>query len=294
MRYTISFSIIGFVIIFTACSPAEGNRRGHEFMPDMVHPTGYEANLFDYYYYTRWGSEEEYKAYTMPRLSVPGTVARGQNAFANAPDDASRINALDAFDGVAEGSIAFTPNGSVPYYYKDTDDERLKATREITRNPFPITESGLEQGKELYNIYCGICHGENGDGQGYLVREGNPSAGIVAGVYPAAPANMLLDTFVNTSPGRLYHAIMYGKNVMGPYSDKLSYRERWEVIHYIRSLQAKFKKLEYNAEVNTFNRESSPWATMEASLKKNAPLDTDTIKLRENTPVDEGHNTNKH
>ena len=31
---------------------------------------------------------------------------------------------------------------------------------------------------------------------------------------------------------------MYGKNVMGGYSDKLSYEERWQVIHYIHSLIA--------------------------------------------------------
>ena len=42
---------------------------------------------------------------------------------------------------------------------------------------------------------------------------------------------------------------MYGKNVMGSYKDKISYEERWQVIHYIRSLQAKDKKLEYSEQV---------------------------------------------
>ena len=69
-------------------------------------------------------------------------------------------------------------------------------------------------------------------GLGYLVREDG-------GVYPAQPANFLLEEFVQASEGRYYHSIMYGKNVMGGYADKLSYEERWQVIHYIRSLQAK-------------------------------------------------------
>ncbi len=40
---------------------------------------------------------------------------------------------------------------------------------------------------------------------------------------------------------------------MGSYKDKLSYEERWQVIHYIRGLQATEKGLEYGPEVNTFN-----------------------------------------
>jgi hypothetical protein len=40
---------------------------------------------------------------------------------------------------------------------------------------------------------------------------------------------------------------------MGGYSDKVSYEERWQVIHYIRSLQAKEAGATYNEEENTFN-----------------------------------------
>lgn len=245
-------------------------------MADMTHTTGYEANLYDYYYYNRWGTEAEYKKFASPRTSVPGTVARGQISVANAAEGTGRMDAMASFSGITDGSFAMTPNGSVPYYYADTEEERARATREITTNPFPITEAGLAHGKELYVIYCGICHGEKGDGLGYLVREEDPAKGIVAGVYPAAPANFMLDTFVNANPGRFYHSIMYGRNVMGSYADKLTYQERWEVIHYIRSLQAQTKKAVYSADANTFNNEATPWAAMEASMKKPAPLVTDT------------------
>jgi hypothetical protein len=51
---------------------------------------------------------------------------------------------------------------------------------------------------------------------------------------------------------------MYGKNLMGSYKDKISYEERWNVIHYIRSLQAKELKLEYNQEINTLNSIDRP------------------------------------
>ncbi len=262
-------------------------------MPDMTHTTGYEANLYDYYYYNRWGTEAEYKKFAGPRKSVEGTVARGHISLANAGDDVLRMEAMAAFSGLNEGSFAMTPNGSVPYYYTDTEEERIRATKEITKNPFPITEASLAHGKDLYIIYCGICHGEKGDGLGYLVREEDPAKGIVAGVYPAAPANFMLDTFVNSSVGRLYHGIMYGKNVMGSYADKLSYKERWEVIHYIRSLQAQTKKLDYSPSSNTFNSEATPWAVVDATMKKNiAPSAIDTSSHQ--TPVGEQQHTNQH
>ena len=131
-------------------------------------------------------------------------------------------------------------NGYVPYAYSDTEEERLRAAAEITTNPYPITQSGLARGKELYTIYCGICHGDKADGAGYLVRDDG-------GVYPNQPANLLLPQFVEASEGFMYHSIMYGKNVMGSYADKLSYEERWQVIHYIRSLQAEEAGLVYEA-----------------------------------------------
>lgn len=293
MRYTIQLSIFACLLFAVACSPAKGDRTGHEYMPDMTHTVGYEANLYDYYYYNRWGTEAEYLKYASPRHSVPGTVARGQISVANASDEAAMVQAMAAFSGQGEGSFALTPNGSVPYYYKDTEEERARATREITRNPYPITDKGLAHGKELYNIYCGICHGEKGDGRGYLVRDEDPAKGIVAGVYPAAPANFMLDTFVHSNIGRFYHAIMYGRNVMGSYTDKLSYQERWEVIHYIRSLQAQSKNLVYSASANTFNSEATPWSVVEAAMKhETAPEMSDTTASHAEPPA--GAHTNQH
>lgn len=234
-----------------SCSPAGGSKRGHEFMPDMVHSTAYEANLYNYYYYNTWGSEEEYKKFAMPRHSVPGTVPRGSVAAALGSTPEERMLAYGMFTGTSSHhGIAMAPNGAVPYPYGDTEEERVRASREITANPFPITTAGLERGKQLYTIYCGICHGEKGDGLGYLVREEDPARGITAGVYPAAPANLMKEDFIDTTAGMFYHSIVYGKNMMGSYADKLSYEERWQVIHYIRSLQAKVRGVPYDENAN--------------------------------------------
>ena len=212
-----------------SCQQAGVNNPGSEYMPDMGHSVAYEANYYNYYYYNTWGSEDDYYKFAKPGLPVDGTVPRRSNA----------------------GSFAIPVQGSTPYYYADTDADREKAIAEIIENPLPITDAGLEEGKELYGIFCATCHGDKGDGNGYLVRDDG-------GVYPVQPANFLLDEHLAASNGRYYHAIMHGKNLMGGYSDKISYEERWNVIHYIRSLQAKELKKEYNQLENTLNDVDQP------------------------------------
>ena len=246
------------LVSFEACSPAKGNSTGHEYMPDMAHSIAYEASTTDEYSLHTWNDKSVrtvQQLWGTPRLPINGTVPRGSVGLAAHGFDAD-------YAAIMQGSgrgISTPVNGNVPYYYADTEPERTRAEKEIVMNPLPITKAGLAKGKELWITYCGICHGEKCAGNGYLVSEDNPNA-----KYPAQPANLLLDTFANGNNGRLYHAIMYGKNVMGNYADKLSYQERWEVIHYIRSCQAEGKKLQYDEKANLF----SPKAAVSDSMVK--------------------------
>jgi len=223
---------VAVVLMMQSCQQPGGDTTGSEFMPDMGHSIAYEANYYNYYYNNTWGSQEEYYNFAKPKEPVNGTVPR---------QSAKSI------------SIPKAP-GSQPYYYADTEDERTRAMTELIDNPYAITDDGLARGKELYNTFCAICHGEKGDGNGYLARDG--------GAYPVAPAQLISDEFTAASNGRFYHSIMYGKNLMGSYKDKISYEERWQVIHYIRSLQAKEKKLVYNQMSNTLNAIDRPAGVM--------------------------------
>lgn len=236
-----SIAVIFIVLCFMQCSPAGGNDTGHEYMPDMSHSIAYEANMDNYYYYHSWGSKEEIDKMSSPRKPVNGSIARGSIS------SAANHHLDSLFNGSLTPNAIRTPiNGSVAYYYGNTEDERLRAMKEITSNPINLTDSGIAKGKALYSIYCAICHGDAGDGNGYLVRDDG-------GKYPAQPANFLKDEFIASSEGRFYHSIMYGKNMMGSYADKISCEERWNVIHYIRSLQANSKKLKYSEKENTFS-----------------------------------------
>jgi len=249
----LAFALIVTIMILQSCGRAGGNETGTEFMPDMGHSVAYEANVYNYYHLNTWDDESVFKLKELsnPREPVAGTVARGYVGAASGGSMAKN-NAL-LTGTYNSNAIRMAPNGSVPYYYGDNDSERARAIDQIITNPFPITEAGIERGKELYITFCGICHGEKGGADGYLARDGSP--------YPAAPANFLTTAFRDTSNGAYYHAIMHGKNVMGGYADKISYEERWQVIHYIRAMQAKEFKLEYSETANTLNRSAIPGAS---------------------------------
>lgn len=270
--------VLSIVVFGTySCQQAGKNSTGSEFIPDMVHSTAYEANVLTKYNLNTWDEESVKSRFELsqPRLPVHGTVPRGytgsasyNGVYASAEDAVvSTMNRMKQ-----NGGIAYTPNGHVPYTYPDTEDGRNLAMQQVRYNPFPITAAGLEKGKELYTIYCGICHGDKGDGGGYLVRDNG-------GKYPAQPANLIDSQFVFSTNGRYYHAIMYGKNAMGGYSDKLSFEERWEVIHYIRSLQAAARKAKYSESANTLNAEYGlPMANVPkpAPVQEVAPASTET------------------
>ncbi|MEM8583598.1 MAG: cytochrome c [Bacteroidota bacterium] len=242
--------------LLVACADAEGDFPGSEYMPDMAHSIAYETNTVNDYYYNTWDDESVATAYDLARLNRPveGTIPRGYAGIAlRAQTQSGETDVLDAeLDrNHAALNLSIPMNGHAPYYFENSAEGRLDAIENLRVNPFPITEEGLEIGEELYNTFCGICHGEAGNGLGYIYdTDQNPNA-----KYPAAPANFLRDEFVEATNGRYYHAIMYGYNVMGAYADKINYEERWHVIHYIRKLQAQELDLDYTPESNTLNPE---------------------------------------
>jgi hypothetical protein len=143
--YNIAMAFTGLCLV--QCSPADGNYTGSEYMPDMAHSIAYEPNVNNYYYYHSWGSTEEVAKMSAPRNPVSGTIARGSLP---ASGDQSMSSLLDG--SKSNNAIHHTKNASVPYYYGNTEEERQRATKEITSNPVALSEKGMSEGKYLYTV----------------------------------------------------------------------------------------------------------------------------------------------
>jgi mono/diheme cytochrome c family protein len=84
----------------------------------------------------------------------------------------------------------------------------------------------LDRGRDQYMIYCAVCHGSTGDGNGITKRYG-------MGATPTFHDERLR----NTAEGDLYDVISNGRNTMLPYADKILPEDRWAVVAYVRALQ---------------------------------------------------------
>ena len=216
-------------LLLWSCSRADGNFTGSEYMPDMAHSIAYEANHNTYYYNNTWDGEEEYNSFAGPRKPVKGTIARGYLPM--------KYQELEDYrESVEESYVALQEKVKKMIMADPTVVNPIKPA-----NKEELTKV-LEQGAILYAINCQVCHGEEGDGNGVLYNGGD-------GKYSAKPANFVSDEFIAANDGRFINAILHGKGMMQSHADKLEPMERWEVIHYIRSLQATKKGEEYDPSV---------------------------------------------
>lgn len=127
----------------------------------------------------------------------------------------------------AEGTI---PRGFVPFDIENST-AGYNLAKETLTNPLDSTEVDFERGKVLYDIYCGVCHGDKGNGQGILVKRekilGIPSFDDVGRAI---------------THGSTYHTVYYGKNAMGSYANQLNEEERWQVTSYVMKLKQDLEK----------------------------------------------------
>ena len=127
----------------------------------------------------------------------------------------------------AEGTI---PRGHTRFEIENTT-EGFQLAKETLMSPLDSTQVDLKRGKELYDIYCGICHGNKGNGQGNLVKREK-----ILGVPSYDDAGRAITT------GSVYHTIYYGKNAMGSYANQLNEEERWQVVAYVLQLKTDLEK----------------------------------------------------
>ena len=92
--------------------------------------------------------------------------------------------------------------------------------------PMPVTRELLTRGRERYEIYCSVCHGPTGDGNGMIVQRGFPQP-------PSYHDQRLRDAPI----GHFVDVITHGYGVMYSYASRVAPEDRWAIAAYIRALQ---------------------------------------------------------
>ncbi len=133
----------------------------------------------------------------------------------------------DAFKNGQEAQLP--PNGTLKrgadIYDLPNTTEGYNASKLVVTSPLDSTQVDMKKAGELYNVYCAICHGEKGDGQGNLVKR-EKLLGI-----PSYKDRQI-------TVGSVYHVQMFGLNSMGSYANQLDAKERWMVSAYVMKLKS--------------------------------------------------------
>lgn len=96
----------------------------------------------------------------------------------------------------------------------------------VTELPVKLDEAILNRGQERFNIYCSMCHGRVGDGDGMIVRRGY-----------RRPPSFHIDRLRGLPVGHYFDVITNGSGAMPSYKHQVPVADRWAIIAYIRALQ---------------------------------------------------------
>jgi mono/diheme cytochrome c family protein len=95
--------------------------------------------------------------------------------------------------------------------------------------PFPVTQEVLERGKERFEIFCAMCHGLTGEGDGMIVRRGFRK-----------PPSYHEDRLRQARVGYFFRVMTEGFGAMPSYRAQVPVQDRWAIAAYIRALQLSF------------------------------------------------------
>jgi mono/diheme cytochrome c family protein len=96
----------------------------------------------------------------------------------------------------------------------------------VTEFPMPITAADLDRGQERFNIFCAVCHGRLGDGEGMIVKRGFRK-----------PPSYHDERLRNAPIGYFFDVETNGFGAMPDYASQIPPDDRWRIIAYIRALQ---------------------------------------------------------
>jgi mono/diheme cytochrome c family protein len=174
---------------------------------------GVRFDMQDQPRYKTYKKSEFYSDGLASRHAPDGTVARGflkeNKAFHTGKIDNPDPNAVAQSSTDASGNTIMT---SFPNM--------------IDEFPLPVTKELVQRGQERFNIYCIVCHGPVGAGDGMIVRRGF-----------VKPPTYHDDRLRNAPVGHFFDVITNGFGRMNGYAASVTAEDRWAIVAYIRALQ---------------------------------------------------------
>ncbi|NNF04072.1 MAG: cytochrome c [Rhodothermales bacterium] len=148
-------------------------------------------------------------------------------------DQQERFDAQEANRFFEDGRAMRLPvAGTVARGFLKEDVEfwegRTETGEYVESIPMDVSMEFMERGRERYDIYCSVCHGISGDGQGI----------IMTGGYGMVQAPTYHSDFLRDAPdGYLYDVVKNGVRTMWGYGQQVPVADRWAIVAYVRALQ---------------------------------------------------------
>jgi mono/diheme cytochrome c family protein len=179
------------------------------------------------------GDKKYFADGTSARAPVEGTVARQKGGQYRDRDDymlTGKMGATSAQSAARTASMLMPGGGSTTGNAAGGVPGAAQGAATGGPDVFPleINEAALRRGQERYNIYCGICHGATGEGDGMIVRRGYRKP-------PSYFEDRLQEKL--TPAAHFFDVITNGWGAMPSYAEQIPAEDRWKIIAYIRALQ---------------------------------------------------------
>lgn len=157
------------------------------------------------------------------RLPVEGTIAQGELR-----DDFELYFGVDQ-DSPVPDRVSYDAGSMGP------DAQERPAWLPGFPTAMVVDEALLERGQQRYNIYCAVCHGQQGNGLGSVALRAKALEAQKWGWVD--PKSLVADNAKSYSNGELFHIVSQGVSTMKGYGSQIVPRDRWAIVAYVRALQ---------------------------------------------------------
>lgn len=175
-----------------------------------------------------------------PKLSLPSSygsafclllilvlaACRPQQKMADQP----KYDPLEASTFFSDG-FASRPRvpGTIPYQGWKSDSvlhTGKSAGVLVDQIPLDISDDFMKRGEERFSIYCSMCHGRGGYGDGMIVQRGY-----------RRPTSFHTADLRTKKDGHIFDVITNGYGAMPKYGPMIPVQDRWAIVAHVRALQ---------------------------------------------------------